>query len=305
MSRKLGRTNSAMLGALREGRENKPVGESALPVSFQTRNARTAQVEVDSIATNPDQPRRDFDTAELTALTESIERYGLLEPIGVKPLPNGLYQLAYGERRLRAVRALGQPTVTAIVLDADAPADEIALVENLLRSDLNPFETADGFARIMETQGWSQGDISKHFGIAKSEVSRTLKILDLPARIREEYLQVQVPMKVLRDIAGLKDNTAQTAAWESAKRAYAGADVGLGKGAKGPRTKARRSSEDPAEIAHSTLPKRIARSVLTTRDALVSLRTKPTGKPLADTDRAMLREMRDAIDTLLVDESVG
>ncbi|WP_082405210.1 ParB/RepB/Spo0J family partition protein [Azospirillum thiophilum] len=305
MSRKLGRTNSAMLGALREGRENKPVGESALPVSFQNRNGRTAQVEVDSIATNPDQPRRDFDKAELTALTESIERYGLLEPIGVKPLPNGLYQLAYGERRLRAVRALSQPTVTAVVLDADAPADEIALVENLLRSDLSPFETADGFARIMETRGWSQGDISKHFGIAKSEVSRTLKILDLPARIREEYLQVQVPMKVLRDIAGLKDDTAQTAAWERAKRTYAGAQFEPGEGTKAPKTKARRSSEDPAEIAHSTLPKRIARSVLTTRDALVSLRTEPTGKPLADTDRTMLREMRDAIDALLVDEPIG
>ncbi|MFD1626648.1 ParB/RepB/Spo0J family partition protein [Azospirillum griseum] len=305
MSRKLGRTNSAMLGALREGRENKPVGESALPVSFQNRNGRTAQVEVDSIATNPDQPRRDFDKAELTALTESIERYGLLEPIGVKPLPNGLYQLAYGERRLRAVRALGQPTVTAVVLDADAPADEIALVENLLRSDLSPFEVADGFARIMETRGWSQGDISRHLGIAKSEVSRTLKVLDLPARIRAEYLQVQVPMRVLRDIAALKDDAAQTAAWESAKRTYAGAEVESGEGVKAPKTKARRPSEDPAEIAHSTLPKRIARSVLTTRDALVLLRTEPTGKPLADTDRTLLREMRDAIDALLMDEAVG
>lgn len=157
----------------------------------------------------------------------------------------------------------------------------------------------------METRGWPQGDISKHFGIAKSEVSRTLKILDLPARIREEYLQVQVPMKVLRDIAGLKDDAAQTAAWESAKRTYAGAQFEPGEGTKAPKTKARRSSEDPAEIAHSTLPKRIARSVLTTRDALVSLRTEPTGKPLADTDRAMLREMRDAIDALLINEPVG
>ncbi|RJF76469.1 ParB/RepB/Spo0J family partition protein [Azospirillum cavernae] len=304
MSRKLGRTNNAMLGALREGRETKPAGESALPVSFQTRNARTAQVEVDSIATNPDQPRRDFDEAELTALTESIERYGLLEPIGVKPLPNGLYQLAYGERRLRAVRALGQPTITAVVLDADVPTDEIALVENLLRSDLNPFEVADGFARIIATRGWSQGDISKHFGIAKSEVSRTLKVLDLPARIRAEYLQVRVPMKVLRDIADLKDADAQTTAWDRAKRTYAGAEVEPGE-AKATTTKLRRPSEDPAEIVHSSLPKRIARNVLATRDALVSLRTEPTGKPLADTDRTMLREMRDAIDALLVDEPVG
>ncbi len=305
MSRKLGRTNSAMLGALREGRENKPAGESALPVSFQARNARTVQVEVDSIAANPDQPRRDFDKAELTALTESIDRYGLLEPVGVKPLPNGLYQLAYGERRLRAVRALGQPTVTAVVLDADAPADEIALVENLLRSDLNPFEVADGFARIITTRGWSQGDISKHFGIAKSEVSRTLKVLDLSARIREEYLQVRVPMKVLRDIAALMDDGAQFTAWEDAKRTYAGTVIDDRDGAKAPKTKLRRPSESPVEIVRSTLPKHIARSVLATRDALVALRTEPTGKPLADTDRAMLREMRDAIDALLIDEPVG
>lgn len=305
MSRKLGRTNSAMLGALREGRETKPVGESALPVSFKTRNARTAQVEVDSITANPDQPRRDFDKTELAALTEAIERYGLLEPIGVKPLPNGLYQLVYGERRLRAVRALGQPTITAVVLDTDVPTDEIALVENLLRSDLNPFEVADGFARIIAMRGWSQGDISRHFGVAKSEVSRTLKILDLPATIREDYLRVRVPMRVLRDIAGLEDRSAQAAAWERAKRTYVRTEVEQDGDAQTSKAKLRRPSEDPEEIMHSALPKRVARSLLTTRDALVSLRAEPTGRPLADTDRAMLQEMRGVIDALLLDEVVG
>lgn len=301
MSRKLGRTNSAMLGVLREGREGKPVGESALPVSFQTRNSRTAQIEVDSITANPDQPRRDFDEAELTALTESIDRYGLLEPIGVKPLPNGLYQLAYGERRLRAVRALEHPTVTAVVLDADVPADEIALVENLLRSDLNPFEIADGFASIMANRRWSQGDISKHFGVAKSEVSRTLKILDLPVRVREEYLQVKVPMRVLRHIAGLTDVAEQISAWEAAKSAYLSAEVEQDNAGRAPKVKSRLASDEPAEILNSALPKRVARSVLTTRDALISFRTGSMGKPLAETDRAMLRAVRDAIDSLLTE----
>lgn len=301
MSRKLGRANNSMISALREGREAKPAGETALPVSFQVRNARTAQVEVGSISANPAQPRKDFDAAEAKALQESIERYGLLEPIGVLPLPNGLYQLAYGERRLRAVRALGQVTITAVVLDADTPTDEIALVENLLRSDLNPFEIADGFAQIMANRGWSQGDISKQFGVAKSEVSRTLKILDLPARIRDEYPQVRAPMRALRTIATVKDAAAQMTAWEEVKRVYAGnvTESDVDDNAKPPKTKMRRPTDDPKEVVHSALPRRIARSVLTTRDALLSLHAEPIGKPLADTDRAMLQQMRDAIDALL------
>nr|WP_295833556.1 ParB/RepB/Spo0J family partition protein [uncultured Azospirillum sp.] len=306
MSRKLGRANNSMISALREGREAKPAGETALPVSFVVRNARTAQVEVESISANPAQPRKDFDPAEAKALQDSIARYGLLEPIGVLPLPNGLYQLAYGERRLRAIRALGQPTITAVVLDADTPTDEIALVENLLRSDLSPFEVADGFAQIMASRGWSQGDISKHLGVAKSEVSRTLKLLALPARVRDEYPQARVPMRTLRSIAALDDETAQVAAWEAAKRVYVGSLTGsdVDDDGKPPKTRMRRPTEEPEEVMRSALPRRIARSVLTTRDALLSLHAGPIGKPLADTDRAMLQQMRDTINALLAGDRV-
>lgn len=300
MSRKLGRANNSMISALREGREAKPAGDTALPVSFMVRNARTAQVEVDSISANPAQPRKDFDAAEAKALQDSIARYGLLEPVGVQPLPNGLYRLAYGERRLRAVRALGQPTITAVVLDADTPTDEIALVENMLRSDLTPFEVADGFAQIMASRGWSQGDISKHLGVAKSEVSRTLKLLALPSRIRDEYAQARVPMRTLRGIAALADTTAQVTAWEEAKRVYMGSITEPGDAdAKPPTTRMRRPTRDPEEVVRSALPRRIARSVLTARDTLLSLHAEPISRPLADTDRVMLQQMRDAINALL------
>jgi len=300
MSRKLARTNPGM-AALRAAPRQMDAGGN-LPIVRSGRTGKMVEIAVDLITENPHQPRRYFDEAEALALEESIRRYGLLEPIGVCAEADGSYRLVFGERRLRAVRSLGHETVAAVLVGADLPSDEVAIVENLQRVDLNPFEAADAMAGLMARRGYSQADVGRLLGLDKAEVSRTLSLLKLPDMVRAEYPLYRPPMSALREIAKADQADEQLRRWE----AYKAIEDRAGETpAAVPEVKpsAARTVEEPPEVALSALSKRVARHVLSVRNALVAFRDTPTGRPLAESDRAMLEDMRSAIDAILTRNS--
>ena len=114
---------------------------------------------------NPDQPRRDFDEEELQSLADSIAEHGIIQPLTVRQLPSGYYQIIAGERRWRAARVAGLSEVPVVVIEADdKKAMELALIENLQRQDLNPIEEALGYKSLMEDYGLTQDDAAKRVG---------------------------------------------------------------------------------------------------------------------------------------------
>lgn len=135
---------------------------------------------------NPDQPRRDFDPEALEALSESIVQHGILQPLTVREMENGYYQIIAGERRWRAARLAGLREIPAIVIEADdKKATELALIENLQREDLNPVEEAMGYSRLLEEYGMTQEDAAKRVGKSRPAVANALRLLQLQPEILE------------------------------------------------------------------------------------------------------------------------
>lgn len=135
---------------------------------------------------NPDQPRRDFDPEALEALSESIAQHGILQPLTVREMENGYYQIIAGERRWRAARLAGLREIPAIVIEADdKKATELALIENLQREDLNPVEEAMGYSRLLEEYGMTQEDAAKRVGKSRPAVANALRLLQLQPEILE------------------------------------------------------------------------------------------------------------------------
>ena len=139
------------------------------------------QVPLELISANPHQPRDNFDEAALVALAESIKVRGVLQPVLVRPLPGGTYELIAGERRWRAAQLAGLETVPAIVRHHDDAASlEVALVENMAREDLNPVEEARACAALTEELGLSREDVGRRVGRSRVAVSNLIRLLDLP-----------------------------------------------------------------------------------------------------------------------------
>jgi ParB family chromosome partitioning protein len=139
----------------------------------------TVEIATSRIRSNPLQPRKRFDPEGLASLAASIEEHGVLQPILVTETIDG-YQLVAGERRLRAAQAAGLDRIPAVVRQlADREQLELALVENLQREDLDPLETADAYRQLIEEFGFSQDDVARRVGRARSTVANTLRLLDL------------------------------------------------------------------------------------------------------------------------------
>lgn len=188
MSRKLARTNPALAATApvlpSSGGEglNKLFGTSA---DFP----ELVELDLDQVHPNPDQPRRHFDEASLRELADSLKTQGQLQPILVKRRAEGGYVIAAGERRWRALGLLGKPTVFAIVTKGEL--DEVALVENLQRQDLDVMEMAFGILRLAQRHKYTQEQIGAAVGMNKSEISRLLALaaVGIPDKVREEYPQ--------------------------------------------------------------------------------------------------------------------
>ncbi len=139
---------------------------------------------IHKIEPNAHQPRQDFDEEELQALSESIAIHGLLQPLTVRELPSGYYQIIAGERRWRASRMAQLSEVPAIIIEADdKKAMELALIENLQRQDLNPVEEALGYEALMRDYGLTQEETAERVGKSRPAVANTLRLLNLPPEI--------------------------------------------------------------------------------------------------------------------------
>ena len=142
---------------------------------------------IHKVEPNRSQPRQDFDEEELQSLSESIALHGVLQPLTVRQLPSGYYQIIAGERRWRAARMAGLSEVPVVVMEADDKKTmELALIENLQRQDLNPVEEALGYRTLMEEYGLTQEETSQRVGKSRSAVANALRLLSMNEELLEK-----------------------------------------------------------------------------------------------------------------------
>jgi ParB family chromosome partitioning protein len=144
------------------------------------------EIPVDAIRPNPSQPRTHFDATELEELAQSIREHGVLQPVLVSQDEDGTFVLITGERRWRAVKLAGLPSVPALVKEATPRASlEMALVENIQRRDLNPLEEAHAYRQLLEEHGLTQEQLGQRIGKSRVAVTNTLRLLHLPEAVRQ------------------------------------------------------------------------------------------------------------------------
>ncbi|KPJ85718.1 hypothetical protein AMJ57_02130 [Parcubacteria bacterium SG8_24] len=185
--------------------------ESSPDASREAGNG-TLHVPVSSIMANSEQPRSHFGHNGLEELMKSIREHGILQPLSVSSRGAGKYELIAGERRLRAARMLGLPTVPVIVRDADRRDRLIlALIENIQREDLNPIEEAKAYRRLMDDFGLTQEAVAGQGGKARSTVANTLRLLELPVPIQEALAAGKIAAGSARTLVGIDDERKQLA----------------------------------------------------------------------------------------------
>ncbi len=149
----------------------------------------SVSLRIAEVEPNPDQPRKQFDEQSLNDLAESIRRHGVLQPVAVRRLSSGFYQIIAGERRWRAARLAGLAEIPAIVFEADdRRAAELALIENLQREDLNPIEEAEGLQSLIEEYGLTQEEAALRVGRSRPAVANAMRLLSLCPPVREMVL---------------------------------------------------------------------------------------------------------------------
>ena len=159
---------------------------------------------------NPDQPRQDFDEEELQALADSITVHGIIQPLTVREMPNGYYQIIAGERRWRAARMANLSDVPAFIIEADdKKAMELALIENLQRQDLNPLEEALGYQTLMNEYGLTQEEAAGRVGKSRPAVANALRLLGLCPEVQERVRKGELSAGHARAILQLKSEKKQ------------------------------------------------------------------------------------------------
>ena len=159
---------------------------------------------------NPDQPRQDFDESELQALSESISVHGVIQPLTVRELDSGYYQIIAGERRWRAARLAGLTEIPAVVIEADdKKAMELALIENLQRQDLNPVEEALGYRCLMEDFGLTQEEAASRVGKSRPAVANALRLLNLCPEVLQSLRNGELTAGHARAVVSLKSEKKQ------------------------------------------------------------------------------------------------
>ena len=162
---------------------------------------------------NRDQPRQDFDEVELQQLADSIAEHGIIQPLTVRELSSGYYQIIAGERRWRAARLANLSEVPVVVIEADdKKAMELALIENLQRQDLNPVEEALGYRTLMDDYDMTQEEAAKRVGKSRPTVANALRLLALPGEIQEKLRSGALTAGHARAVLSLKSEKKQLAA---------------------------------------------------------------------------------------------
>lgn len=179
------------------------------------------ELKLAQIVPNPDQPRKTFQKESLAELAASIKQHGLIQPITVKRRDEDAdtYLLVAGERRFRAFEQLERDTIPAIITTGNA--EEIALIENIQREDLNPLEEAEALERMMNRHRYTQEQLGQIIGKSQANVSKALGILTLPEAIKTEYRAQPLAGKwMLIEIAQMKSEAEQVAAWNAVKTGH-------------------------------------------------------------------------------------
>lgn len=168
------------------------------------------QLPIYKVEPNPDQPRHDFDEEELQALADSITVHGIIQPLTVREMPNGYYQIIAGERRWRAARMANLSDVPAVIIEADdKKAMELALIENLQRQDLNPLEEALGYQTLMNEYGLTQEEAAGRVGKSRPAVANALRLLGLCPEVQERVRKGELSAGHARAILQLKSEKKQ------------------------------------------------------------------------------------------------
>lgn len=169
-------------------------------------NAAVSMIEVGLVDPNPFQPRKDFSDSELEELAQSIKQQGVITPVTLRQMPDGRYQLVAGERRLRASKLAGLKEIPAYVRTAtDIQMMEMALVENIQRSDLNAIEVAQAYHQLIDECRLTQDQLSERVGKDRSTISNYLRLLGLPAKTQEALATGRISMAHARVLAGVDD----------------------------------------------------------------------------------------------------
>ena len=176
-------------------------------VETTTENQKDVKkLKLTQIEPNKGQPRTEFDEEKLEALAESIREYGVLQPIVVKLNQNGFYTIIAGERRWRAARMAKLKEIPAIVKDFDEQGEkEVALIENLQRENLNAVEEAAGIKELMDLYGLTQEDVARKMGKSRSAVANSVRLLNLPASIKQAIQEEKLSMGHARALLGIAD----------------------------------------------------------------------------------------------------
>ncbi|MBR5486219.1 MAG: ParB/RepB/Spo0J family partition protein [Oscillospiraceae bacterium] len=188
-------------------------GLDALFADNETADAGTSTLRLSEIEPNSDQPRKHFDEEALSELADSIREHGVIQPLLVRPMAGGGYQLVAGERRWRASRMAGLTEVPVVISELD---DEqvmaIALIENLQREDLNPMEEAMGYRNLMESYSLTQEQVAKKLGKSRPAVANALRLLNLPEEIQPLVVSGELSAGHARALLAFTDNEAMVSA---------------------------------------------------------------------------------------------
>jgi len=166
-------------------------------------------IPINKIQANPHQPRKDFNDSKMEELVLSIKEKGILQPIAVRELKNGNYEIIAGERRYRASKLIGLKSIPAYILSVEDESEimEFALIENIQRDDLNPIEESEAYASLKSKYNLSQKEISKKVGKSRSLIANSLRLLKLPSSIKEDIKNNKLSMGHAVSLLGLKSKT--------------------------------------------------------------------------------------------------
>jgi len=193
-------------------------GEAVVGITSEADQDKVLQVAPDQIKTNPMQPRHDFSSHSLEELVESIKQYGIIQPLIVTQ-KNGQYELIAGERRLRAAKIIGLDKVPVIVRDAKEQEKlEISLIENIQRQDLNPVEQALAYRKLIDEFNLSQEEMAKRVGKARSSITNSLRMLNLPEEIQQALIDNKISEGHAKILAGLDSEAKQIALFKKIVR---------------------------------------------------------------------------------------
>lgn len=196
--KRLGRGLAALIGDM-----DQPMGASAPEAPVPTADRH---VPIEFVSRNANNPRRQFDEADLQDLARSIAQHGIVQPVVVRPAGEGRYEIIAGERRWRAAQRAGLVEIPVIIRDVDdRTALEIAIVENVQRSDLNPLDEALGYEQLIAEHGYTQNDLGDIIGKSRSHVANSLRLLKLPEQVRDMLALGKLTAGHARAIASTED----------------------------------------------------------------------------------------------------